>query len=327
MLITHHSRELRRNASCTPISPRRLPNLYTTIEIHTIPWYLAYSVVSFLALRSCLLANDRHSLSIWAPVFALTSTLCLIEAFSPRLSRYPSSGAQDLPPSPEIHSSLFGLATFSFLDAFMFKSAFPRVYGVPPLSMASVPDLRPDDKTARVLLGYRRDMANTTPAFIKRRGLTWRLVWHFRQELLQQQMWAYLRSTVVCAPPLLLRALLRHISERDQPVHVAVMYAFALMLLQIASALAESQALYIGRRLCIRLRSVVVGEIFTKALRRKDAAGKSSDAEEDKVDTAPSAPKDEAKEEEALTEELKRASSGKILNLISVDTFRGERGS
>lgn len=60
-----------------------------------------------------------------------------------------------------------------------------------------------------------------------------------------------------------------------------------------------------------RGRSIVIGEVFTKALRRKDLAG--SSAPEEKVE-------DEKKE--ATEEELEKASSGKIINLISVDTFR-----
>jgi hypothetical protein len=55
-----------------------------------------------------------------------------------------------------------------------------------------------------------------------------------------------------------------------------------------------------------RGRSIVIGEVFTKALRRKDLAGSSAPEEK----------------KEATEEELEKASSGKIINLISVDTFR-----
>lgn len=85
---------------------------------------------------------------------------------------------------------------------------------------------------------------------------------------------------------------------------------------QIISSLAASQALFVGRRICIRLRSLIIGEIFTKALRRKDGAGssiKSDEKDGEKVGEGKG---------EITDEELEKASSGKIINLISVDTFR-----
>lgn len=65
----------------------------------------------------------------------------------------------------------------------------------------------------------------------------------------------------------------------------------------------------------MRDRSIIVSEIFTKALRRKDQAGKS--AEEVELD-------DKGIEitKEKTEDELEKANSGKIMNLISVDTFR-----
>ena len=67
--------------------------------------------------------------------------------------------------------------------------------------------------------------------------------------------------------------------------------------------------------LIVRDRSIIVSEIFTKALRRKDQAGKS--AEEVELD-------DKGIEitKEKTEDELEKANSGKIMNLISVDTFR-----
>lgn len=67
--------------------------------------------------------------------------------------------------------------------------------------------------------------------------------------------------------------------------------------------------------------------MFTKALRRKDMAGssaKTEDAASDEPEAPPQSKKDEKKELADLEEELEKASSGKILNLISVDTYRRE---
>lgn len=310
-------------------STLRLPSLYFTIEIHTTPWFLIYTVISFLDFRSALL-NKGSAEILPTAIFVVTTLLCLVEVFARRPSRYTSPQKpikSDLPIQPEMCASLFDQATFSYLNRFVVRSAFPGLCRVAPLSMKTVPDLRPDDKTARVLLSYRRDIAENAPAFIKRRGLVWRLAWHLRGLILQQQMWSYMRSAVVCLPPLLFQAILRHVKERDQPTHVAILYAVTLMALQIVGALTASTPLWIGRRMCVRLRSIIIGEVFTKALRRKDAAGKATEDDDEKSQGESDAnatikSRTAEEEEKELEEELERASSGKILNLISVDTFR-----
>lgn len=96
--------------------------------------------------------------------------------------------------------------------------------------------------------------------------------------------------------------------------------------------------------------SIIVGEVFTKALRRKDQAGSSAttrgeadvavgDTDAPKVTTktastaggdeeaalpgeGESDAKDNKVELEQIEEDMQKASSGKILNLISVDTYR-----
>lgn len=96
--------------------------------------------------------------------------------------------------------------------------------------------------------------------------------------------------------------------------------------------------------------SIIVGEVFTKALRRKDQAGTSTveeskdtplkptveaDGEETATPDGVSVPAiklngdaveeaDAAKELGAIEEELEKATSGKILNLISSDTYQRE---
>lgn len=91
-----------------------------------------------------------------------------------------------------------------------------------------------------------------------------------------------------------------------------------------------------------RCRSIIVGEVFTKALRRKDQAGHSSiDKSTVEADSEGAVPQeaevptikvsdeavpeqDAAKELSALEEELDKATSGKIMNLISSDTYQRE---
>lgn len=80
---------------------------------------------------------------------------------------------------------------------------------------------------------------------------------------------------------------------------------------------AMGQCLFIGRRVCVRLRAIIISEVFTKALRRRDVAGS--------VKTAAKAPTTDAKGQPAPEPEAEAAeggaSDGKIANHVSVDAF------
>ncbi|KAK4050877.1 Transporter of the ATP-binding cassette (ABC) [Microbotryomycetes sp. JL201] len=319
-------------------SHRSSPAAYTVIEFLVIPWYCIFTMIQLFDMRSVLLGRSRIALGRSVATFIVALVVSTVELFAPRPSRFSSRSdgvrtAHDsnLPKQPELHASLFSIMTFSFMEGFMFRSAFPKLLNAPKLSMDTVPDLRPDDKTARVLLSYRRDMGRAEalfPRLFERANLSVKLLWHFRRELLLQQAWSYFKIVFVNLPALFMRALLADVSKRGRgeyaPVHVSFLYAAGMAATQIIASLAGSQALYIGRRICIRMRSIVVGEVFTKALRRKDHSGRSTapkgdETEDDDKDTTK---KSEDEELDEIEEDLEHASSGKIVNLISVDTYR-----
>ncbi|KAI5474447.1 ABC bile acid transporter [Pseudohyphozyma bogoriensis] len=327
-----------------PSRPHRVSPYYTTLEAHIIPWFLVYTIISFFDIRSTLIHVGPHGqvFTRSLAIFVLATLLFSIELFAPRPSRFssrspnaPPPSETALPPTPEYNASLFSLLTFSFISPFMITSAFPKA-GSPPVTLADVPDLRPDDKTARVLLAFRRDTASV-PLF-RKPTLSVKLLWFFRQELLLQQFCSLIRVAVVAVPAMFLQAFLSVVGRRarreaNAEVHVAVLYAFGMFFFQNIGSLAASQSLYLGRRMCIRLRSIVVGEIFTKALRRKDMAGSDSRSDKDKAADAESteptgegedsaeSPKEEKKEGDEA-EDNEKATHGKVLNLISVDTYR-----
>lgn len=78
---------------------------------------------------------------------------------------------------------------------------------------------------------------------------------------------------------------------------------------QVVGVVAMGQSLFIGRRLCIRLRATMIAEVFAKALRRQDLAGNVKKTSTDQ-DGKPVVDNDTA------------ASEGKIANLVSVDAFQ-----
>lgn len=180
-----------------------------------------------------------------------------------------------------MHASLFSLATFSCLEGFQLRSAFPRVFGAGPIRMDTIPDLRADDKTARVVLSFRQSMRTLDarvarlPLWVRRRiltggpdagvdglGLTAKLAYHFFPLLVAQNVWSLVRVVLNPVAPLMLRGILAHIARRDRgedaPIHVPILYAAAMFVATIVGGICSGQGLFIGRRICIRLRCVLL---------------------------------------------------------------------
>ena len=96
-------------------------------------------------------------------------------------------------------------------------------------------------------------------------------------------------------------------SAVKQPKHVAFLYVGMMTAGQCLGVVTYGQALFIGRRLCIRLRAIIISEVFAKALRRQDLAGTTKKLDKDGKPT---------------TEEVTAASEGKVANLVSYDAFQ-----
>lgn len=360
-----------------PDAPHRsIAALYKTLEKHLIPYYIAYAgLTAFVDLRSVVLEHAKlpghktdEDLRIEAAIFAVSTALLLLEFLSPRPSRFASRSkhaAAKIAPSarpspPELNAPLFSLMTFSHVDGFLMRSAFPKALKAETISAANVPELRPDDKTARVLLSYRQSVRRlderlaSLPRFLRRRilrddegvdqlSLTVKLLYHFQSMLAVQISWAILPVLVNGIPPIMLNQILSAIAARQRgdsvPNHVILLYAWVTFVATLIVSIGRSLSLFLGRRICIRLRSIIVGEVFTKALRRKDQAGHSSSADQDvAADGAPTTAEgasiptiklndegvdenDAAKALSTTEEELDKASSGKIMNLVSTDTY------
>jgi len=133
--------------------------------------------------------------------------------------------------------------------------------------------------------------------------------------------WAFIKPWVTVLPPVFINLLLNWTAARqrgeDAKPHVALLYVVGLFCAQMATSMCMSQALIIGRRLCIRAKALVIAEVFTKSLRRKDLAGKALvQGEKD--------PKDAEAAATGQQEAEGPASAGRIQNLVSVDASRSK---
>jgi ABC-type multidrug transport system fused ATPase/permease subunit len=245
----------------------------------------------------------------------------------------------NIEPSIEPLASLFSIATFAWVDKIVWKG------WKEPLEMPGVWNLLPKDKAAAVLADYRQ-LKKTT-------ALTWHLLRYFKSALLMQCLLGGLGGAVAFAPTLLLKAILQYVEEPEgAPINVLWLFVIALPVLDMVRSFNENMALWIGRKVCIRVRAIIIGEIYAKALRRKASAGgkdkvlldskpktpttesakpgtaeklkralglkkdkKNPDAEEAESVAAPSVKETEGGDDE-------QANLGTIINLMSVDSFK-----
>ena len=312
------------------LSTYRLPQLWN----HTTTLYCLQWLFVTILFRSALIHPSSHlaqALSI--ADFVLASVLAIIAITTRKGNRVVLLEYEDnLEPSHEPLASLLSLATFSWVDSLVWKGYWKT------LEITDVWSLLPSDKAANVLANYRQ--------LKKTSKLAWHLMKHLRSLLLLQQFWAVLSGLFTFAPTLLLRAILRYIERpEDTPAATAWLLVMSLALAGIISGIADNQALWIGRRICIRLRAIMVAEIYTKTLRRKAAATIEADiSEEDKKASEKSSTILDLKQRILSLFRKKTApttssgivgngvggkasadtlmNSGAIINLMSVDSFK-----
>jgi len=135
--------------------------------------------------------------------------------------------------------------------------------------------------------------------------------------LVAQGLWAVFFALFTFLPTILLRQILLYVEHPDtRSRELAWFYVIGLFMASVLQSIANGQALWIGRRICIRLRAIVVGEVYAKALRRREVASKGGDTLDDK-DKSDKSPADKKDKVTAM-----QANNGAIINLMAVDAFK-----
>ncbi|KAL2263691.1 hypothetical protein VTK26DRAFT_5634 [Humicola hyalothermophila] len=319
-------------------TPWRVPRLWNhTAAIYCFQWLFALVI-----LRSALIhPTSRLEQALVIVEFALTSLLFGTAISTRKGNKTILLEWEDgLEPSRENLASLFSYYTFSWVD--------PIVYAgwKEPLTIKRVWNLLPKDKAAAVLANYRH--------FRKTTSLSFHLVKYFKGMLLAQAAWATVSGVLTFAPTLLLKAILEYVENPAiAPKNVLWLYVILLPVSDILRSMCDGQALWIGRKICINIRAIIIGEVYAKALRRKAAAGNDSalGVDKKKMQEADAAKggiiskakrllgfgKDTKKDRGATangdaTEGLgnkdktadpdEQANLGTIINLMSVDSFK-----
>jgi ABC-type multidrug transport system fused ATPase/permease subunit len=307
----------------------RIPRLWN----HTAALYGLQWLFSLVVFRSALIhPRSRVAQVLIISEFALTCLLFGIAITTRKGNKAVILEWEgDIEPSKEPLASLFSIMTFGWVDAIVWQG-YKQTF-----EMAQVWNLVPKDKAAAVLADYRQLKKTTI--------LTWHLLRYFRTKVFIQCAYAVFSGLFTFAPTLLLKSILEYIEDPDTaPRNVIWLYVILLAFTDILRSLADQQALWIGRRICIRLRAIIIGEIYAKALRRKAAAGSDTVLGDKKDKDDASKPstmkkmlgmggrKDKAKKDSDSTNSREedpttkgadeQVNVGTIINLMSVDSFK-----
>ena len=305
---------------------------------HTAPLYCLQWIFAAVLFRSALI-HPLVSLPRYLAIshFALITLLALLAITTRRGNRDVLLIYEDgTKPSPEPLASFASLMTFSWLDP-LIRLGYKR-----PLEIIDIWNILPQEKASQVLEDFRHVKKSSRLAF--------RLLRFFSPGLLQQQFWATLESVLMFLPPLLLKAVLEYVENPGAiPASTAWLYVILLPIVIMADGMAAGQSLWLGRKICIKLRAIMVGEVYAKTLRRKAAsqgdtdmnAGDSKLAKGSSTKTSfigrlfkrnqqadntqktnmgngTSTPSSEIVDEKIETQ----VNSGTIINLMSVDSFK-----
>lgn len=320
LLFTTSIRLINVNDSHKTILPI-VPNLWANnFVIYLFLWF-----TKVLAFRSALMGNTGDYKTFYIVDFTILS-LVFIDLLTSHVGyRCPYIYISDPKrvPAPEPYTSMIKFVTFAWIDPLIW-TAYKST-----LKAEEVWDLRKDDFSYFVVKSFKQ--------FSERSKLRFkhRLILFFLPFLIIQAFWAMMEALIVFAPTILLRRILEFVDDRSTgTMALAWFYVFVMFFSKVAAVLSSGQALFVGRRVCIRLKSVVIGEIYAKALRRKSSnstttsdkadAGLQEDEEQQEGSTPKKSKKTDDKEEEEEEEEDDKSSAnlGAIINLMAVDAYK-----
>lgn len=295
---------------------------FSRLWYHTAFIYGFLWIFEVLLFRSAIIhPRTRLAQSFTIADFAIVSLLAITALTSRKGNRAVKLEYEhNLEPSHEQTASVLSLATFSWVDAIVWKGYKKTI------ELADVWNLPPRDKAATLLTEYRQ--------FNKTAVLAFHLVKYFKRSLLIQAAWAALSGFLTFAPTLLLKAILEYVENPiSTPQNAAWFYVILLFVSGCAAALADGQALWVGRKICIRLRAIIVGEIYAKALRRKASATADKILGAEKPSNTPKPgflkrimtlgqKKTLNQQPQQPPTPEAQVSSGTIINLMAVDSFK-----
>lgn len=212
--------------------------------------------------------------------------------------------SSSLSPATEPIASLASLLSYSWINPLIWKGYFHS------LTQADIWNLAVDDLASSSLAAFKKLNSSSSLAI--------KLLKFFARPLIISNLWTFLYSILNFGPPFLLKSILDYVDNpKRTPASLIWLYVVAFLVCGVLTNVVQGRSLFIGRRISIRLRSILIGEIYAKTLRRKVGVGKG----EEKTDTEGEDNQGEGEDEDE-DENGEPTTHGAIINLMAVDTFK-----
>ncbi|OWB72623.1 hypothetical protein B5S31_g2340 [[Candida] boidinii] len=290
----------------------RLPNMWG----HSFALYTVKFLTSMFLFRASLLnhVSSSYAAKFHSIQFIITTILFLNSLFAQSTDKPALVYYQDkLEASPEPIISFFDWITYSWLNKMIWDSHKD------PITMDRIWSLARDDYAYVVLTRFH----NT----VSKLRFTWKLFAQFSNYFLLQSVLAVCESFLVFLPSILLKKILEFIDDPTTiPISAAWLYVIVTLIGSFICSCFSNLSLFIGRRLCARIKAIIIGEVYAKALRRRAVISSESDDEKkDKevnaAETSASSSKDN-KDSKDGSDDKKSKDLGSIINLMAVDSFK-----
>ncbi|CAI2164969.1 18561_t:CDS:10 [Funneliformis geosporum] len=189
--------------------------------------------------------------------------------------------------SPEVKCSLYDQFMFSWINPLL-KKGFRKT-----LNENDIYEMPNFERAPNVLKDFR---LHRKQSFLRS------MLYTFRKELCVQFFYSISWSVLTTfAPPYFLRKILLFVqnypNNGDETQVTAYLYVIGLFLGSVVPSLCFQQALFIGRQLGIKTQAIIIGEVYSKSLSRKDTTG-------------------------VIDDEETKDKTGKITNLMAVDATK-----
>jgi ABC-type multidrug transport system fused ATPase/permease subunit len=281
---------------------------FPTLWFHSTTIYFSSLILNSVLFRSVIIHPNKSGpwvFQIYAVEVSISLALVILTFSSNRGGQshtiyYPVDGSE---PSPESRASVFSLISYGWLNPLVWAASRS------PLQKHDIWGLRYEDYALNVLKSFEQ--------FKAFKSFPIRLFANFRVYFALQALWAIMESIMIFIPSLLLKIVLEYVedpSKKSRSLAWTVVLLFPIC--KMAESVVESASMFLGRRICLRMKAVLIGQIYSKALRRKlTLTPKAKEDESVSIESSDSLDID-------TDSTSKSAVMGEIINLMSIDAFK-----
>ncbi|KAL3231384.1 ATP-dependent bile acid permease [Nakaseomyces bracarensis] len=285
--------------------------------------YLAIFTQQILPFRSTLLHHvlNHSSAKYYQLQFWISLILCALLVTSPFRDELPVIFQPDMDrkPSPEPRTSLLSLITYHWVGGYI-----RLAYIQGGLTLDNIWSNCFEDLAVNVVKDYKKF---TERPSMKTARFAVLLLTYFLPIFLLQFSFTAVVGCLKFAPSILLKEILDFIDDREKgSMNLAWFYVITMFVSSVIVGVCENASLMLGRKVCVRMKSIIIAEIYNKALRRRITKQSKTQADEDGPDLISH---DEVSPQEVNDvthtdgdEEADTGSLGQIINLMSVDALK-----